>query len=82
MNPVEQDANARALKYFNEHNPSYSGWDFLYNPIQNYDPRKSYTDPSNQAAIDTGILHINWFDFIDPLIISAFTNSIVNNQKY
>ena len=82
MNPVEQDANARALKYFNEHNPNYSGWKFTHNPIKNYDPSKSYTDPSNQAAIDTGILHINWFDFLDPLIISAFTNSIVNNQKY
>lgn len=82
MNPVEQDANIRALMYFNRHIPNYSDWKFQYNPIKNYNETESFHNQTNQSALNSGILHLNWFEPFGPFIISATANSIINNKKY
>ena len=82
MNPVEQDANIRALMYFNRHIPNYSDWQFKHNPIKNYNATESFHNQTNQSALNSGILHLNWFEPFGPFIISATANSIINNKKY
>ena len=87
MNPVEQDANIRAFKYFNTHNEKYSGWYFdpvLGNPINGYDPGLPYEHASNQAALRNGRLRLEWFDYlIGPLIlIPGLINTLILNSRY
>lgn len=58
MNPVEQDANARALKYFvGKYGEGFAnrigdiGWDNSKHTINNYDWSQSFSSENNQAAI-------------------------------
>ncbi|MBS1654384.1 MAG: hypothetical protein JSU05_06055, partial [Bacteroidetes bacterium] len=51
FHPAEQDANARAYKYFLKHINGFAGWNFTENPIQDQNYR----------------IRIHWFDLFDLL---------------
>lgn len=50
--------------------------------IKNYNATESFHNQTNQSALNSGILHLNWFEPFGPFIISATANSIINNKKY
>jgi len=93
--PVEQDANARAFKYFskkvsgfnwideNENQQSY--WKFDENPIIGYDRTLSSDDSQNQLALKYARLRPAWHDWIllPNLIISgpAINTPVLNGKK-
>lgn len=89
LHPVEQDANIRALKYFHKNISGYSGWQFGYNPIEDYDETKSYDDLSNQDALENGHLGLSWYDYLmTPLnftgggiIIPGLINALILNKN-
>lgn len=65
---TEQDANIRAFQYFNEHidsfySPSDSMWDFVNNPIKNFNPSKPLDDAGNKAALANGVINIDDWQF-------------------
>lgn len=66
--PVEQDANIRALKYFNNYinNFSDSGWNFKKNPILGYNSNLAFEDPQNQVALNRGLLGLAWYNYLLP----------------
>ena len=77
--PVEQDANIRALKYYHQ-----NGLDSVWNPknrITGYNHTYGYNNPNNQAALKN-LIKLNWYDFVDPIIISGIVNTCVLNSKY
>ena len=78
--PVEQDANIRALKYYNE-NGLDSIWNDSENQIAGYKHSYGYNDPNNQVALKN-LIKLNWYDFIDPIIISGIVNTCILNTKY
>lgn len=81
--PVEQDANIRSLKYYYENGLYDELWDkrSLTNKINGYNHYIDYYDSSNQEALQK-IIKLNWYDFVDPVLISGIVNSIVLNKKY
>ena len=66
--PVEQDANIRALKYFNNYinNFSDSGWNFKKNLILGYNSNLAFEDPQNQVALNRGLLGLAWYNYLLP----------------
>ncbi len=79
-NPVEQDANIRTLKYYHK-NGLDSLWDESKNQINGYNHSDGYNDPNNQAALKN-LIKLNWYDFIDPIIVCGIVNTCVLNSKY
>lgn len=68
---TEQDANIRALEYFNDKLENFNpqtDWNHRENPIIGYNPNKHITNPENQAALKTGKLSLNWYD---PLLVTS-----------
>ena len=68
---TEQDANIRALEYFNDKLENFNpqtDWNHRENPIIGYNPNKNITNPENQAALKTGKLSLNWYD---PLLVTS-----------
>lgn len=52
--PVEQDANARAMKYFEKTYPGFvdnGRWSFYQNPVTDWNHSKSYDSKVNQDAL-------------------------------
>ena len=87
LHPAEQDANIRALKYFNKNIDGYSGWRFTginSNPIIGYNPSLSYNDLSNQAALKNGRLRLSWYDYLlgPQIILPGLLNAVILNTKY
>ncbi len=65
--PAEQDANARALKYFNKYEDNFlanNGWNFDSNPIIGYNRALAFDDPQNQLALKYARLRPAWHDWI------------------
>ena len=65
--PAEQDANRRALKYFNKHIENFlddNSWDFVENPIIGYDKSLAFNDPQNKLALKYARLRPAWHDWI------------------
>lgn len=65
FHPVEQDANSRALSYFQE---NYGGIfninNFIRaNPILGYNAALPFNDAGNQAALNDAIIRTRWFDY-------------------
>jgi RHS repeat-associated protein len=71
----EQDANARAFKYFTNniegfndagHNNTYPNgrWWSNSNPIIGYDWTKPYNDPDNQLALQNNIFSSSYMDYL------------------
>ncbi len=87
LHPVEQDANARAFRYFNTHINGYNGWKFKgphANPIVGYNDALGYHDPGNQEALNRAKLGLSWYDFLlwkRPLI-GALINTLILNSRY
>ncbi len=89
-NPVEQDANARALRYFSTNISGFNNWNFSYNPILNYNQSLPFNNPINQAALNGANLHLSWYDyFMAPFNLSiigipipGLINTLMLNQKY
>lgn len=90
LHPAEQDANARALSYFNRHESNYSGWNFFSNPIVGYNQNLSFNDPVNQTAINRARLRLSWYDYLmSPLNatlvgipIPGLINALILNSQY
>ena len=85
---VEQDANARALRYFNKHINGFAdngSWDFSSNPIIGYNESLSFNDPQNQLALKCARLQPAWHDWIlGPNIIlsgTAINTPVLNSKK-
>ena len=89
-NPVEQDANARALRYFSTNISGFNNGDFYYNPILNYNQSLPFNNPINQAALNGANLHLSWYDFfmapfnlsIIGIPIPGLISTLMLNQKY
>jgi hypothetical protein len=74
LHPVEQDANARALKYFNKHVDGFEsfdeeglytgGWVRRQNPIIGYDWNQPFNNETNQTAIKNAQLGLTWYDWV------------------
>lgn len=79
-NPVEQDANIRALKYMHKYGME-SLWNDNENKIIDYDKKLGYDYPDNQDALKN-LIKLNWYDFFDPIIISGIVNTCTLNSKY
>jgi RHS repeat-associated protein len=87
--PVEQDANARALKHFNKHIDGFidnGGWNFTYNKIIGYDANLPFNHKSNQLALKYAKLQPAWYDWVllpNILISGLFINNFVlSGSKY
>jgi hypothetical protein len=83
FNPIEQDANTRAFKYFNKHITGFSdniyygedkhGWDFWSNPI---DPNKTgkrtnhwdYNNSEDMKLVNSLLISPAWYDYASWLI--------------
>ena len=62
--PVEQDANARALRYFSEKDPNWNNWDFWNNPIIGYNSNinNHFNDPQNQLILERALIpKVTWY---------------------
>ena len=84
LHPAEQDANTRALKYFNEHENGLR-WDFDYNPIKGYNPILPFNHSQNQAALRNGKLSLSWYDFLlypTGFVFSGLVNTLILNGRY
>ncbi len=91
--PVEQDANARALKYFMKHEPDfesfdnggiYTGkWDHFRNPINDYDWSRSFYSNTNQTALSNARLQISWYDWMlgPNILINCWINTLTLNKN-
>jgi len=91
--PAEQDANARALKYFSTKVPNFNSfdekgnytgqWDFDYNRIIGYDRSLPFNDPMNQKALKYARLQPAWHDWVlgPNILISMFIDWPVLNSK-
>lgn len=64
FHPVEQDANIRAFKYFNNKIDGFSDWNFVRNPIVGYLKDLPITNENNQAALKNGRLQPAWYDYV------------------
>lgn len=64
FHPVEQDANIRAFKYFNNKIDGFSDWNFDRNPIVGYLKDLPITNENNQAALKNGRLQPAWYDYV------------------
>jgi len=87
LHPAEQDANVRAFKYFNKHIDGYTGWNhnpLWGNPINGYDPSLPYNHVSNQEALRSGRLKLEWFDYLlgPQIIIPGLLNALILNSRY
>lgn len=74
--PAEQDANIRALKYFKKNLKDDFKWEFLLNPINNYDKDSSFDSSINQSALADGKMRPAWYDYLLPgdYVISGLLN--------
>jgi hypothetical protein len=93
--PVEQDANARAFKYFSnkvsdfnsvdESGQQHSQWYFVSHPIIGYDDSLAIDDPQNQLALKYAHLQPAWHDWVllPNILISGFAihTPVLNSQK-
>jgi hypothetical protein len=90
QNPVEQDANVRALEYFNNRIENFRGWDFSINKINGYNSSLPYNHKDNQLALKKAKLGFSWYDWVmapmnvlNPLpIIPGLVNTIIFNNKH
>lgn len=90
LHPVEQDANARALKYFNKHISGYRDWNHFKNPIVGYNRNLPFNDPVNLAALQNARLRLSWHDYLmSPLNalfggipVPGLINAFLLNRKY
>ena len=94
--PVEQDANARAFKYFsekvtgfnsvNEHGGRVTQWDFNKNPIIGYNPELAFNDALNQKALQYARFRPAWHDWVlgPNIALSglAINLPVSNSKKY
>lgn len=56
---TEQDANKRAIAYFNRKMPrAYTFWKFRYNPIDDYDENWDYADRNSQYVPNDNATHV------------------------
>jgi RHS repeat-associated protein len=90
QNPVEQDANIRAYKYFMKNvdgfNVTTDGvnypngqWYSGYNPIKDYNWYLDYNDASNQLALKKGIIRPKWWDYVlGPRIVIPGIINVLN----
>lgn len=65
--PTEQDANVRAFSYFNKNIKNFITWDFIHNPIEEYNINLLYDDPINQSALQKGIINLAWYEYLIPI---------------
>jgi hypothetical protein len=80
FHPVEQDANARALKYFvGKYGESFAnrnnniGWNNIKNPITGYDWSQGFYSNSNQSAINNSQISFSGWDVLGvALSLGAF----------
>jgi RHS repeat-associated protein len=86
--PVEQVANARALKYFNKHIDGFADngdWKFWANPIIGYNESLPFNDSKNQLALKYARLQPAWYDWVlgPEIILSGFAinTPVLNSQK-
>jgi hypothetical protein len=91
--PAEQDANARAYRYFSEHIKDFnwidengiqrSKWKFEYNLIIGYNSALPFNDTKNQLALRHARLRISWIDWLTgPSIIeNGIRNTFVLNNQ-
>ena len=63
-NPVEQDANARALGYFNKRIENFKDWNYSLNPINGYNHSLPYEHEDNQLALKKAKLGLSWYDWV------------------
>ena len=90
QHPAEQDANARALTYFNRHISGYAGWRHRDNPINGYNAALGFNDPVNQAAINGARLRLGWYDYLMLPLNATFIgipipgliNALILNKQY
>jgi hypothetical protein len=92
QNPVEQDANARAFKYFSDnvinfnwtdaYGNQFTNWKYRNNPINGYNWNLPYSDITNQNALNNNLLDLSSYDlFLAPLnytIIGMAIPGVVN----
>jgi RHS repeat-associated protein len=74
--PVEQDANIRAFKYFNDNIDGFNQWDSDRHPINGYVWSLPFTDDNNQNALANGRLRPAWYDYF--LIFSPLWDAYIN----
>jgi hypothetical protein len=84
--PSEQDANARAFKYFNKKVTGFSNkdWDWGSNDIIGYDPSLPFGNSQNQLALKYARLQPAWHDWVlgPNILVSMFINwPVLNGQK-
>ncbi len=85
--PAEQDANARALNYFNKNIDGFADnnqWNFNSNPIIGYDQNLSYNHTNNQLALDYARLQPAWYDWVlgpNIIINGPLINTFTLNSK-
>jgi RHS repeat-associated protein len=79
--PTEQDANARALMYFE----NYDTWDYGFNPINGYNPRENDEDEL-KSALRNNRLRLSWYDYVmypfNLTIVSGLINTAIQNSQY
>ena len=85
--PSEQDANARALKYFNNNVDDFlssKGWIFTKNPIIGYNEALAFDKHKNQLALKYARLRPSLLDWIllpNYIISGPLINTPVLNSK-
>lgn len=57
--PVEQDASWRGLNYFYHHIPGFNQWNFVRNPIGEYNLDRTYD--YEDVLQKSGNAKVNWF---------------------
>lgn len=70
--------------WYSDRNSYYQtpGWDLLYNPIKDYDWTLPITDPSNQAALNAGLMSIGLYSYFygNQIVIPGIINSFLRRQ--
>ena len=67
FNPIEQDANARAIRYFHNKIGNDLKWDFYFNPLGNsrknwLENPNNYDTPEFQSLLNNSIVKPKWYD--------------------
>ena len=79
---VEQDANVRALAYWEKKFPGFADdqkWNFIKNPIAGWDMKRPYNDPVNQQALRHNRIGFSGWDLLS---FGNIPNSLIYHIKY
>jgi RHS repeat-associated protein len=86
FNPVEQDANKRALSYFLKNESSFTNedWHINPNPIDNYNISLENNNPDNQIILQSNKLGLSWHDILlgPNIFLSGIINMLYFNSQY